>query len=249
MRAIDMECEDKSVHLVSLRDITERVRVEKELRQFAYVTSHNLQEPLRTVASYVQLLAQRYRDMLDADGDNSIEYAMDEINNMQDLANDLMIYSRVGTNGREFMTVSCKDALDRALDSLRIMIEENEAVVTHSHLPTVIADNSQLAQLFQDLISNAIKFHNEEPPRVHVSASQKGDEWIFSIRDNGIGIDPEYADRIFVIFQRLHSREEFPGTGIGLAICERIVDYHGGKIWVESQPGAGATFCFTLPIR
>jgi light-regulated signal transduction histidine kinase (bacteriophytochrome) len=249
MRAIDMECEDESVHLVSLRDITERVRVEKELRQFAYVTSHNLQEPLCTVASYVQLLAQRYRGMLDADGDDSIAYAMDEINHMQDLAKDLLIYSRIGTNGAEFMPVSCKDVLDRALASLRIMIEENKAVVTYGSLPTVMADSSQLAQLFQDLISNAIKFHNEEPPRVHVSASQKRDEWIFAIRDNGIGMDPEYADRIFVIFQRLHSREEFPGTGIGLAICRRIVDYHGGKIWVESQPGAGATFCFTLPIR
>jgi light-regulated signal transduction histidine kinase (bacteriophytochrome) len=243
-------------------DITERKRAEeklkltladlersnKELEQFAYVASHDLQEPLRMVSSYTQLLARRYQSQLDAAANEFIAFAVDGANRMQALINDLLAYSRVGTLGKEFEPADCTAVLDRTLANLKAAIEKSSAVVTHDLLPTVMADNLQLVQLFQNLIGNAIKFHGEEPPRVHVSAEQKGNEWVFSIRDNGIGIDPRYAERIFVIFQRLHTREEYPGTGIGLAICKKIVERHGGRIWVESQPGIGSTFYFTIPI-
>ena len=244
------------------RDITERKRVEAELtqtiaelersnaelEQFAYVASHDLQEPLRMVSSYTQLLARRYKGKLDADADDFIAYAVDGANHMQMLINDLLTYSRVSTRGKPFEPTDCEAVVDRLHVNLRAAVEESDAVMTHDSLPTVMADASQLAQLFQNLIGNAIKFHGEEPPRVHVSVEQKGNEWVFSVRDNGIGINPEYADRIFTIFQRLHTRE-YPGTGIGLAICKKIVERHGGRIWMESQPGKGSIFYFTIPVR
>ncbi len=242
-------------------DITERKHVEEtlrqqtaalkrsnaELQQFAYVASHDLQEPLRMVSSYTQLLARRYKGKLDAD--EFISYAVDGANRMQMLINDLLAYSRVGTHGKPFEPTDCEAVFDRALVNLQTALEENNAVVTHNPLPTITADASQLGQLFQNLIGNAIKFHVEEPPRVHVSAEQKGDEWVFSVRDNGIGIDPKYAERIFAISQRLHSKTKYPGTGIGLAICQKIVELDGGRIWVESEPGKGAIFYFTIPTR
>jgi signal transduction histidine kinase len=233
-----------------LRELNEElVRSNADLQQFAYVASHDLQEPLRMVASYTQLLARRYKGKLDGDADEFIGYAVDGATRMQRLINDLLAYSRVTSQGKAFAQVDCTLVLEGVLSTLRLAIEENHAVVTHDALPEVTADSGQLGQLFQNLVSNAIKFHGAEPPRVHVSVARRNDEWLFSVRDNGIGFDPQYADRIFVIFQRLHDREKYPGTGIGLALCKKIVERHGGHIWVESQPGRGATFYFTVPIE
>ena len=227
----------------------ELARSNKELEQFAYVVSHDLQEPLRMVSSYTQLLSRRYKGRLDANADEFIAYAVDGANRMQRLINDLLAYSRVGTGGKEFEPIDCMAVFDLALVNLRMAIQESGAVVEHDRLPIVMGDKLQFGQLLQNLIGNAIKYHGDEPPRVHVSAEQKGHEWVFSVRDNGIGIDPQYAERVFVIFQRLHTREEHAGTGIGLAICHKIVERHGGRIWVESQLGSGATFFFTIPIK
>ena len=218
------------------------------LQQFAYVASHDLQEPLRMVSSYVQLLARRYQGRLDAEADEFIRFAVDGAVRMQQLINDLLEYSRIGTREKPMESTDAGAALTRALDNLAMAMLERRASVTRDELPTVVADASQLAQLFQNLIGNAIKFCRGNPPQIHVSATREGDAWRFSVRDNGIGIDPAYADRIFAIFQRLHTRDEYPGTGVGLAICKRIVQRHGGRIWVESQPGGGSTFCFTLPV-
>jgi len=229
---------------------TELLRSNRELEQFAYVASHDLQEPLRTVSSSTQLLARRYQGRLDATADKFIAFAVDGANRMQRLINDLLAYSRVGTRGKEFAPTDCNTSFDQALANLKAAIEESGAVVTRGPLPTVKADKLQIGQLLQNMIGNAIQYHGHEPPRVHVSAEQKGNEneWVFSVRDNGIGIDRQYAERIFVIFQRLHTREEYPGTGIGLAICKKIVERHGRRIWVESQVGSGATFYFTIPM-
>ena len=243
------------------RDITERKRAEealkktmadlersnKELEQFAYVASHDLQEPLRMVASFTQLLAKRYRDKLDADANEFINYAVDGANRMQKMVNDLLSYSRVGHRGKSFEPTDCTGILNQALTDLNVAIDENEAVITHDALPVMMGDESQLVQLFQNLIGNGIKFRSKEAPRIHISAQESGNEWIFTVQDNGIGIDPQYNERIFMIFQRLHGREEYPGTGIGLAICKKIVECHGGRVWVDSQPGNGSTFYFTIP--
>jgi PAS domain S-box-containing protein len=244
------------------RDITERKKAEEhlvktvgelkrsndELQQFAYVSSHDLQEPLRMVSSYTQLLAKRYKGQLDSDADEFITFAVDGCNRMQGLIQDLLTYSRAGTNGKTLEEVSAENALQSALTNLRIAIEHKGAVVTHDFLPAITTDETQLTQIFQNLVGNAIKYHGAEAPRVHVSASRNGgNEWIFSVRDNGLGIDPQYFERIFVIFQRLHGRDEFEGTGIGLAICKKILERLGGRIWVESQPEKGSTFYFALP--
>jgi PAS domain S-box-containing protein len=249
------------VYTAVLRDITERRRSEEaiaanarelarsnaELEQFAYVASHDLQEPLRMVASYTQLLARRYRDRLDGDAIEFIEYAVDGVTRMQALINDLLAYSRVGTRGGEPVPVDMDEVLERVLRSLGPAIEEARAAITSDPLPTVMGDAIHLSQLLQNLIGNAIKFRGEEDPRVHISATRQNGEWLFSVSDNGIGIAPEFRDRIFVIFQRLHSRGEYPGTGIGLSICRKIVERHGGRIWVERSPQGGSEFFFTLP--
>ena len=230
------------------RIVTELERSNSELEQFAYVASHDLQEPLRMVSSYTQLLARRYKGKLDADADEFINFAVDGANRMQRLIQDLLEYSRVGTRGKPFKPTDCAVVYDRALVNLHIAVEDSSAVVTHNNLPTVMVDSSQLVQLFQNLIGNAIKFHGKGAPRIHVSAEQKDNDWVFSVSDNGIGIDPQYADRIFVIFQRLHKNTEYSGSGIGLAICKKIVERHGGRIWMESELGKGTTFYFTIPI-
>jgi light-regulated signal transduction histidine kinase (bacteriophytochrome) len=235
-------------HLV--KTMGELKRSNDELQQFAYVASHDLQEPLRMVASYTQLLAQRYKGRLDSDADEFIAYAVDGSNRMQRLIQDLLAYSRAGTNGKALREISGENALKEALENLRATIAESGAVVTHDPLPVITTDGTQVAQVFQNLIGNAIKYHGAEVPHVHVSAMKTGgNEWIFSVRDNGLGIDPQYFERIFVIFQRLHGPTEFKGTGIGLAICKKMLEGLGGRIWVESQPKNGSTFYFSLPER
>jgi len=219
----------------------------EELGKFAYIASHDLQEPLRMVASYTQLLSRRYKGKLDAEADEFIAFAVDGANRMQRLIQDLLSYSRVGTKGQELLDTSSEEALQRALVNLRAAVEESGAVVTHDPLPTVLADGMQLIQLFQNLIGNAIKYQKPGVPRVHISASRNGaKQWKFSVKDNGLGIEPQYFEKIFGMFQRLHKREEFAGTGIGLAICKKIADRHGGCISVESEPGQGSTFSFAL---
>jgi PAS domain S-box-containing protein len=242
------EITDRKKAEEALKTKTEELaRSNKELEEFAYVASHDLQEPLRMVTSYVQLLARRYQNRLDSDADDFISFAVDGATRMHTLINGLLAYSRVGTQGKPFEPTNCEMILQQSLDNLKMTMEETGAVVTHDSLPTVMADNLQLGQLFQNLIGNAIKFHGEEPPRVHVSVRPEGNQWVFSVRDNGIGIAPEFTERIFLIFQRLHGKEKYPGTGIGLAVCNKIVECHGGRIWVESELGKGATFYFTLP--
>jgi PAS domain S-box-containing protein len=248
----------------AIRDITERKKSEQqlvktvgelkrsndELQQFAYVASHDLQQPLRMVASYTQLLTKRYKGRLDSEADEFIAYAVDGSNRMQGLIQDLLAYSRSGTNEKALREVSTEKALKDALSNLRATIQESGALVTHDSLPAVTSDDTQLVQVFQNLVGNAIKYRSAEVPQVHVSATKNGGgDWIFSVRDNGLGIDPQYFERIFVLFQRLHGREQFKGTGIGLTICKKIVERLGGRIWVESQPQKGSIFYFSLPER
>ncbi len=236
----------------------ELVRSNQDLEQFAYVASHDLQEPLRAVAGFVGLLRHEYRDRLDGEALEYIDMASDGAQRMQTLIDDLLIYSRVGVKGKSFKAVDANEALREAAANLQRAIEESGASVASDPLPFVHADSTQLVQLLQNLISNAIKFRGQRPPEIHVSAvqtagdasrlnSKQGAAWLFAVRDNGIGIESQYFERIFLIFQRLHPRTKYPGTGIGLAICKRIVERHGGRIWVESRPGEGSKFYFTIP--
>ena len=247
--------------VVNSRDITERKQVEEDLmqladelkrsntdlQQFAYAASHDLQEPLRVIAGFVRLLGKRYKDRLDSKAEEFIEHTVDGVKRMEILIKDLLAYSQIGTKGKAFKPTDCSAAIGNALANLQAAVEENDAEVIYDRLPAVMADATQLSRLFQNLISNAIKFRSDKKPKVYIDAEPKENEWIFSVRDNGIGIDPKDAERIFVIFQRLHTREEYSGTGIGLAVCKRIVERHGGRLWVESQPGKGSTFYFSLP--
>jgi light-regulated signal transduction histidine kinase (bacteriophytochrome) len=244
IRDITMRREAEA-HLLEKVDELNRSNV--ELGQFAYIASHDLQEPLRMVASYTQLLARRYKGKLDADADEFIAFAVDGASRMQRLIQDLLAYSRVGTKGQDLLDTSSEEALGHALINLRGAIEASGALVTHDPLPSVMADEMQLTQLFQNLVGNAIKYQGTGIPHVHVSAVKYGaKKWTFSVRDDGLGIDSQYFDKIFGMFQRLHKREEFAGTGIGLAICKKIVERHGGIISVESQLGHGSKFSFAL---
>jgi PAS domain S-box-containing protein len=252
---------DEEVMLAVVRDITERKEAEEvlegyrselersneSLEQFAYVASHDLQEPLRMISSFMELLSAQYAEQLDENAQEYIDFAVDGAQRMQRLVLNLLTFSRVGTRGKSFEKIECEDVLEISLTNLKVALEESAAVVTHDPLPVVMADEDQLAQLFQNLIGNAIKFIEEGPPKVHIGVSEGKGFHRFSIQDNGIGIAPENLERIFGASQRLHSIDEYPGTGLGLAICKKIVERHGGRIWVESEPGVGSTFYFTLP--
>jgi signal transduction histidine kinase len=230
------------------RQAQELARSNTELEQFAYVVSHDLQEPLRMVESYLQLLERRYKGQLDEDADDFITFAVGGAARMQTLIDSLLTYSRVTTRGKPFKPTDCSAVLNHVLANLKVAIEESSVVMTYDDLPTVVADDVQLTQLFQNLIGNAIKFRKPEiRPEIHVGVGRTDGEWVFSVRDNGIGIDLQHFERIFLVFQRLHAREEYEGTGIGLAVCKRIVERHGGRIWVESEPRKGSTFYFTVP--
>ena len=247
--------------IATVRDITERKRAEEalqrrtaeltrsniDLEQFAYVASHDLQEPLRAVSGCVQILQRRYEDALDARAKELIKHTVEGATRMQTLIHELLTYSRVSRRGKPFESTSCEQVLGDVLTILQPVIQQSGAVVTHMPLPTVMADAGQLGQLFQHLLSNAMMFHHETPPAIHLGVERQEKEWVFAVQDNGIGIAPEYFERIFVIFQRLHTRTEYPGTGMGLAICKKIVERHGGRIWVTSAPGEGSTFYFSLP--
>jgi signal transduction histidine kinase len=231
------------------RSHTELQRSNEELQSFAYVASHDLQEPLRMVSSFMQLIEKRYADKLDDEAREFIDYAVQGANRMRDLINDLLQLSRVGTHGKEFVRVSMEEALHAAEMNLKLAIEDSGATITHDNLPEVDGDFPQLVQLFQNLLENAIKFRSDEPPRIRVTSYQRDGATEFCVRDNSIGFDPEFAERIFVIFQRLHGRDAYGGTGIGLAVVKKIVERHGGRVWATSEPGKGATFCFTVPAR
>jgi len=225
----------------------ELARSNESLEQFAYVASHDLQEPLRIMANYSQLLEKRYKEKLDKDADDFIDFIVDAAKRMQKLITDLLEYSRAGSKDANMTEVDCNEVLQKVTATMAAIIESEHAMVTHDNLPVLAAHETGLIRLFQNLIGNALKFRGKEPPVIHVAARQDQNEWIFSVRDNGIGIEPQYKERIFQIFQRLHSRNDYPGTGIGLSICKKIVENHGGRIWVESEAGKGATFYFTIP--
>jgi PAS domain S-box-containing protein len=239
--------EQKRAQQELARKVEELARSNAELEQFAYVASHDLQEPLRMVASYTQLLARRYKGKLDSNADEFIGFAVDGAVRMQLLVQDLLSYSRVTTKGQSFQLIDAKAACENALENLRTSIKDSNAIVNVGPLPPVLADARQFMQLFQNLIGNAVKYCDERTPEIHVAAKPDGDQWLFSVQDNGIGIAPQYSERIFQMFQRLHTTKKYSGTGIGLAICRKIVERHGGKIWVEAQPGKGSTFVFTIP--
>jgi len=246
--------QDTLVELKKTQDELERksqdlARSNAELEQFAYVAAHDLKQPLIVAGGYINRLRRLYKDKLDPNADRFIGYASDAIIRMEALINALLAYARVGTKAKDLKVTDYNEIVECAITNLQVEIEKSRAIVTHDQLPTLLADHIQLIQLFQNLIGNSIKFQREEPPRVHVSAEHKEIEWVISITDNGIGIDPKHSTSIFDIFQRLHDNPKYPGNGIGLATCKKIVENHGGRIWVESSPGKGSTFKFAIPIR
>ncbi|MFA5500984.1 MAG: PocR ligand-binding domain-containing protein, partial [Candidatus Omnitrophota bacterium] len=236
---------------VSLRESEKRLmRTNENLEQFAYVASHDLQEPLRIMGNYSQLLEKRYKNKLDQDADVFIGYIVSSAKHMQKLITDLLTYSRIGKLDESVNKVDCNSILGKVIISLTPLIEDARAIITHDHLPVSLCNETTFVQLFQNLITNAIKFRKEsEQPRIHIGAKMHNDEWLFSVRDNGIGIDDKYKDKIFMIFQRLHGRDKYPGTGIGLSICKKIVEGYGGRIWMESKVGDGSVFYFTIPVN
>ncbi len=235
----------EAAHAQLRRTAADLERSNKDLEQFAYVASHDLQEPLRMVASYTQLLHRRYKNRLDADADEFIGYVVDGAMKMQELINHLLAHSQLSTRGKEFEPTDCNEILEGTLAALQLKIHESNATVTHDPLPSLMADPTQLSQLFQNLIGNSLKFRGTQPPRIHISAKEDATGWLFSVQDNGIGIDPHCTDEIFKMFARPHG-PKYPGGGIGLAICKKIVERHGGSIWVQSREGQGAIFYFTL---
>ncbi len=236
----------ESEKVLKLR-LDELARSNKELEQFAYVSSHDLQEPLRMIASYLQLLDRKYKGKLDAKADKYINFSVDGATRMQNLIDDLLAFSRVTTQAKEFKPTDLEVIYKETLSNLELSIKENDAVISHDHLPIVQADKTQIAQVFQNLIGNAIKFQGNNKPKINISVTKEDNQWLFSVQDNGIGIDPKHSDRIFEVFKRLHKKRDYPGTGIGLAICKKIIERHGGRIWVESELGKGTIFYFTLP--
>ncbi len=222
-------------------------RSNQDLQQFAYITSHDLQEPLRMITSYLQILERRYKGALDSDAEDFIYYAVDGARRMQELINGLLLFSRVKTQASELQITDSQEVMEQAKHNLQLVIDESSAQIYYEELPQIMADRTQLMQLFQNLISNAIKYNDSDPPVIHIHTKHQNEEWLFSFSDNGIGFDQDQSERIFKIFQRLHSRDEYPGTGIGLAVCKRIVERHHGRIWVDSQKGRGSTFYFTIP--
>ncbi|NLX03833.1 MAG: PAS domain S-box protein [Phycisphaerae bacterium] len=259
--AFPVALDGQTLYLVTARDVTERRQTEQalrrrteelarsnaELQKFAYVASHDLQEPLRTITSFVQLLEIRYKEKLGPEADQYIQLVVDSALRLQRLIRDLLDFSRVHTRGKPFLPTAAGPVLKRAVENLEERIRDAGARITADELPVVVCDEAQLLQLFQHLIDNAIKFRGERPPAIHIWARRQENQWLFCVRDNGIGIPAEYADRVFVIFQRLHTRQDYPGTGIGLAICKKIIERHHGRIWFESVPGQETTFCFTVP--
>lgn len=236
------EADEKLKHLVSSLE-----RSNKELERFAYIASHDLQEPLRMVASFTQLLAKKYENKLDEQAQEYIHFAVDGALRMQQFITDLLAYSRVTTQGKVFTPTDCNIIVEQVIQNLALAIQENHAVITYDVLPVINADSTQVLQVFQNLLSNAIKFHSNTYPKIHISAKNQGNYWVFSVQDNGIGVASEFHEQIFAIFKRLHGKQHYRGTGVGLAICKKIVERHGGKIYVESEPGKGAKFWFTMP--
>jgi light-regulated signal transduction histidine kinase (bacteriophytochrome) len=247
IREAGIRHEKKKAEEALLKTSEDLARSNAELTQFAYTASHDLQEPLRTITCFVQLLEKRYQGKLDQDADEFIGFIVSGTKRMEQLINDLLAYSRVNTRREPLSLMKIEDALQSAMLNLNYVLEDSKGSVVYDEMPSVVADEAQMTQLFQNLIGNALKFHGEEAPRVEISAALKGNDWIFSVRDNGIGIDPQFKDRIFELFQRLHTHEEYSGTGIGLTIAKKIVQQHGGQIWMESEPGKGTTFRFTIP--
>jgi signal transduction histidine kinase len=243
---IDVTKHRKAEEMLKLK-VEELKRSNSELEQFAYVSSHDLQEPLRMITSYLQLLKRKYTGHLDDKADEYINFAVEGAARMQNLIIDLLEYSKIETGDNEPEIIDCEFILNKVLSDSKTIIKENNATISHDPLPEVMTNPIQLGQVFQNLILNGIKFHSEEAPKIHIAATKQGVEWVFSVQDNGVGIDPQYSERIFEIFKRLNSRERYPGTGIGLAICKKIIERHGGRIWVESELGKGSTFYFTLP--
>jgi signal transduction histidine kinase len=245
---LQQEIADRKEAEEELKKISDELtRSNADLQHFAYAVSHDLQEPLRVIEGFIKLLEKRYQNKLDVKAKEFIGYTIEGVQRMRALIKDLLEYSRVGTSGIDIKPTDFSEAVDRAVFNLKKAVEESGAVITHDPLPTIRADIIQMGRLFQNLIGNAIKFCEKKTPDIRISAEKGEHGWTFFVRDNGIGIDPENVERIFAVFQRLHTREEYPGTGMGLAICKRIVERHGGKIWVKSEKGKGATFCFTIP--